>query len=158
MFLGLLDEVVSYLFYSKQLTTKVNDGSILTIFPHKVQKEEQGKRLQRRCFPVNFSEFLRTPFLKSNYGGCFWRWARRNQTTAMTSRLNKCYLWMIHFDIWMMCFATGSLALSQNVLAYYSSVVAQWNDFKVFFALSSSFQHTKVLLGKWWQPSNLLEF
>ena len=50
--------------------------------------------------------------------------------------------------VYLVCFATGSLALSQNVLVYYSSVAVQWNDFKIFFALSSSFQHTKILLGK----------
>ena len=37
----------------------------------------------------------------------------------------------------------GSLVLLQNRLAYYSSVTVQWNDFKKFFALSSSFQLTK---------------
>ena len=42
----------------------------------------------------------------------------------------------------------GSLALLQNVLACYSSVPVQWDDFKIFFALSSSFQDTKILLGK----------
>ena len=34
----------------------------------------------------------------------------------------------------------------------------QWNDFKIFFALSSSFQYTTILLGKLWQPWKLLEF
>ena len=42
--------------------------------------------------------------------------------------------------------------------AYYSSVVVQWNDFKIFFALSSNLQHTKILLGTSWQSSKLLEF
>ena len=29
------------------------------------------KRLWHRCFPVNFTKFLRTPFLHSISGGCF---------------------------------------------------------------------------------------
>ena len=50
--------------------------------------------------------------------------------------------------VYLVSFATGSLALSQNVLAHCSSVAVQWNDFKIFFPLSSSFQHTKILLEK----------
>ena len=38
------------------------------------------------------------------------------------------------------------------------SVAVQWNDFKIFVALSSSFQYTTILLGKLWQPRKLLEF
>ena len=30
------------------------------------------KRLWRRCFPVNFAKFLRTPILQNTSGGCFW--------------------------------------------------------------------------------------
>ena len=29
------------------------------------------KRLWHRCFPVNFANFLRTPFLQNTSGGCF---------------------------------------------------------------------------------------
>ena len=29
------------------------------------------KRLWRRCFPVNFAKFIRTPFLQNTSGGCF---------------------------------------------------------------------------------------
>ena len=29
------------------------------------------KRLWRRCFPLNFMKFLRTPFLQNTSGGCF---------------------------------------------------------------------------------------
>ena len=29
------------------------------------------RRLQHRCFPVNFAIFLRTPFLQNTFGGCF---------------------------------------------------------------------------------------
>ena len=31
------------------------------------------QRLWGRCFPVNFTKFLRTPFLRETSGGCFWR-------------------------------------------------------------------------------------
>ena len=30
------------------------------------------KRLWHTCFPANFVKFLRTPFLQSTSGGCFW--------------------------------------------------------------------------------------
>ena len=30
-----------------------------------------NKGLWRRCFPVNFAEFLRTPFLQNTSSGCF---------------------------------------------------------------------------------------
>ena len=30
------------------------------------------KRLGHKCFPVNFVKFLRTSFLHTNSGGCFW--------------------------------------------------------------------------------------
>ena len=29
------------------------------------------KRLQHRCFPVNFVKFLATPFLQNTFGDCF---------------------------------------------------------------------------------------
>ena len=51
-------------------------------------------------------------------------------------------------SVYLVCFAMGSLALSQNVLAYYSGAAVQWNDFKILFTLLSSFQPTKILLGK----------
>ena len=53
---------------------------------------------------------------------------------------------------------SGSLALLENVLQYRISVAVQWNDFKLFFALSFSFQYIKILLGKLLQPRKLLEF
>ena len=31
------------------------------------------KSLWRRCFPVNFTKFLRTPFLQNSSGGCFFK-------------------------------------------------------------------------------------
>ena len=30
------------------------------------------KRHWHRCFPMNFTKFLRIPFLQNTYGGCFW--------------------------------------------------------------------------------------
>ena len=36
---------------------------------HFLKKSPEIKRLQRRCFPVNFAKFLRTPFLQSTSGG-----------------------------------------------------------------------------------------
>ena len=43
----------------------------------------------------------------------------------------------------------------EHSIAQCTSVAVQWIDFKVFFALSSSFldfQYTKAFLGKLWQP------
>ena len=31
------------------------------------------KRLQHRCFPVEYPKFLRTLFLQNTSGGCFWK-------------------------------------------------------------------------------------
>ena len=92
-------KLLAIYFTASGLPGKLIDGSISTIFPYKEQKEEREKRLQHKCFPVNFVQFLRTPFFNNNYGGCFWRWAWGNQANAMKSRLNKCYLWMIHFEL-----------------------------------------------------------
>ena len=36
------------------------------------------KRLQHRCFLVKFAKFLRTPFVKSTSGGCFWIFKQKN--------------------------------------------------------------------------------
>ena len=47
------------------LPRKLIDRSISTISTHKEQKQEREKRLQHRCFPVHFAEFLRTPFLRT---------------------------------------------------------------------------------------------
>ena len=65
MFLCLLGEVVSYLFFAASGPRKLIDGSISTIFSHKEQKEKREKRLRHRCFPVHFAEFLITPFFKN---------------------------------------------------------------------------------------------
>ena len=40
------------------------------------------KRLWYRCFPVNFVNFLRTPFLHNTCGGCFWKHNVTMKTTA----------------------------------------------------------------------------
>ena len=72
MFLCLLDEVVSYaIYFTANGSRKLIDGSILTIFPHKELKEKWEKRLQHRCFRVNFAEILRTPSFRNTSGGCF---------------------------------------------------------------------------------------
>ena len=63
-------------------------------------KKNNKKRDFSTSFLVNFSEFLGTPFFKNTYGGCFWRW-EHNETKLLhtTSRLNKCYLRMIRFEL-----------------------------------------------------------
>ena len=47
-----------------------------------IHLNKEHKEEQYRCFTINFVEILRTPFFKNNYGVCFWRRTRRNQTTA----------------------------------------------------------------------------
>ena len=34
------------------------------------------KKLQYRCLPLNFMNFLRTAFLQNTSSGCFWNWER----------------------------------------------------------------------------------
>ena len=92
-------KLLAIYFAANNLPWKLIDGSVSTIFPYKKQKEKHEKRLQHKCIPVHFAEFLRTHFFRKKYGGYFWRSARRNQTNPMTSRLSKCYLWMIHFEL-----------------------------------------------------------
>ena len=83
--------------YSKQLTTNFNKSSRPEVFCRKGVLSNfakftgkylcQGllfnkvaglrpatllkKRLWHKCFPVNFTKFLRTPFLQNTSGGCF---------------------------------------------------------------------------------------
>ena len=44
----------------------------LSLFLIKLQAGRPATRLQRRCFPVKFAKFLRTPFLQNTSGGCFY--------------------------------------------------------------------------------------
>ena len=46
------------------------------------------KRLWHRCFPVNFTKFLRTPFLLNTSGGCF---CKKSQSLACFTK----ELWII---------------------------------------------------------------
>ena len=80
MFLYLLGEGDSYLYYSKR-PTKVKWWIHLNHISPQGTKRRAEKETHRR-FPVSFAESLRTPFFKNSYGGCFWRWTRRNQTTV----------------------------------------------------------------------------
>ena len=88
MFLCLLGEVVSYLFYSKW-PMEVN----WWIYPnhispkHTREKRRAKKKIQTQVFSVNFAEFLRTPFLKTSLVA-----ASETKLLHMTSQLNKCCL------------------------------------------------------------------
>ena len=83
MFLCLLGEVVSYLFYSKRPTEVTWWIHPNHISPQRTRKKRRTrKNAQVQVFSVNFAEFLRTPFFKNISGGCFWRWTQRKQTTA----------------------------------------------------------------------------
>ena len=62
MFLCHMGKLLAIYFTANGPPLKLIDGSISTIFPHKEQKEEQEKKLEHRCFPVNFAEYLKTPF------------------------------------------------------------------------------------------------
>ena len=106
IFLCILGDVASYLFYSER-PTEVNWWIHPTIFPLNKQKEEWEKRLRYRCFPVNFREFLRTHFLRTLQVGCLWRWIRRNQATPHDIPIEQLFFlsdssWIIlaiHFSI-----------------------------------------------------------
>ena len=72
MFLCLLVEVVSYLFYSKrppEIKSWINPSRISP----QGTKRSAGKRLQHRYRPVNFAEFLRTHLFKNTSTDGFWR-------------------------------------------------------------------------------------
>ena len=73
---------------------KLIDGSIRTIFPHKERgrKEEQEKNIQAQVFSVNFTEFSRTPFLRTSPVAASEDELDETELLHMTSRLNKCYL------------------------------------------------------------------
>ena len=79
MFLCLLGEVVSYLFYSKR-PTEVNWCNFNRVSLQRTRKKRRVRKNTQA--QVSFAEFLRTPFFKNISGGCFWRWTRWNQTTA----------------------------------------------------------------------------
>ena len=83
MFLCLLGEVVSYLFYSKR-PMEVNWWILPNhISPQRTTKKRRTrKNTQAQVFSVNSAEFLRTPFFKNIFGCCFWIWTWRNQATA----------------------------------------------------------------------------
>ena len=63
---------------------------------------------------------------------------------------NQLFLVLVCFAIWGHC--------SHRKTHLRNSVAVQWNDFKIFFVLCSSFQHMKFFIGKLWQPSKLLDF
>ena len=99
MFLCFLSEVVKYLFYYKRPTTKVNWWVHLKHIPHQEQKKEREKRLQHRCFRVNFAKFLRTLFLRTLTVAASEDEQDETKLLHMTFRLNKRYLWMICFQL-----------------------------------------------------------
>ena len=98
MFLCLLGEVVSYLFYSKR-PTEIK----LWISPRHISpqgtKRSAGKRLQHKYRPVNVAEFLRTHLFKNTSADCFWRWTRWNQTTAQHIPIER--LFSLNDSLWM---------------------------------------------------------
>ena len=86
MFLCLLGEVASYLFYSKrpaEVKSWINPSHISP----QGTKRSAGKRLQHRYRPVNFAEFLRTPPLTASED-------EHGETKQLhnTSQLNDCFL------------------------------------------------------------------
>ena len=102
MFVCLFDEVVSYLFYRKP-STEVNWWFHLNHISSQVTKRRAGKRLQDRCFPVKFAEFLRTPFSMNTSDGCFWRWTRRNQTAAHDIPIEQ--MLYLNYSLWIVLVA-----------------------------------------------------
>ena len=55
------------------------------------------KRLWHRCFLVNFKKFLRTPFLKSTFGHCFWvHWFLRYTNIYLQATETICF----HKNYW----------------------------------------------------------
>ena len=89
-----MDEGVNYLFHSKLLTEA--NWWIQPYF-HKRNKKKSGeKRLQRSCFTVNFTKFLRTLFLRTLTVAASEDENDDTKVLHMTSRLNECYIeWFI---------------------------------------------------------------
>ena len=64
-------------------------------------KKEWEKRLQYRCFPVNFAEVLRTLFLRRPPVASSGNECDETKQLHMRSRLNNCCLWMIHYELFV---------------------------------------------------------
>ena len=67
-------------------------GSALTLFK---------LRPQHRCFPVNFANFLRTPFCRTPPGGCF-----------VPTAMHVLVCWLLYFDIRL---KSGSKLIRKNI-------------------------------------------
>ena len=86
--------IYTYLFDSKR-STEVNWRIYSNHITPQGTKEEQEKSLQHICFPVNFAEFLRISFLRTPPVAASEDEHDETKLLHITSRLNKCYLWMI---------------------------------------------------------------
>ena len=115
MFLCLLGEIVSYLFYSKRPTTKVNWWIHLKrICPQGTKRRAKNRDSIRSVFFfVNFAEFLRKTFLRTVRVA-----ASEDETKLlhMTSWLNK------HYSFWII------LATRRNghVVTFFYSRMLKW--------------------------------
>ena len=60
------------------------------------------RRLQHRCFPVNFTKFLRIPFLRNTLGGCFWKkqWYKLQSCKYYFGSLQSFSAVSIRYEVW----------------------------------------------------------
>ena len=97
-FLCLLGEVLSYLFYSKR-PEEVNWWTHANhIFPKRTRKKRRArKKIQAQMLFVNFAE--KNTFLRTSPVAASEDKHDETELLHMTSRLNKCYLWIIRCEL-----------------------------------------------------------
>ena len=71
------------------------------------------KRLGHKCFPVNFVKFLRTSFLHTNSGGCFWMF-RSNYKELFLGREDVRPFWRSETSLMMVPVTEVSLELFEK--------------------------------------------
>ena len=117
MFLCLLGEIVSYLFYSKRPTTEVNWWIHLKrICPQGTKRRAKKRDSIRSAFFVNFAEFLRKFFLRTVRVAVSEDVQDETKLLHMASWLNK------HYSFWII------LATRRNghVVTFFYSRMLKW--------------------------------
>ena len=65
--------------------------SIGVSFSIKLKAALLKMRLRQRCFPVNFTKVLKTSFLWTTYGGCFFDFSRLFGQLFCRTQVNGCF-------------------------------------------------------------------
>ena len=118
MFLCLLGEIVSYLFYSKRPTMKVNWWIHLKRISPQGTKRRAKKRdsIRSGVFFVNFAEFLRKTFLRTVRVAASEDVQDETKLLHMTSWLNK------HYSFWIIL----ATRRNEHVVTFFYSRMLKW--------------------------------